>query len=89
MRSACRNVPEGYSHISEGKATILQQGNSVFYNKAQVVNRDLSMAVLRWFIEERRRTPIVAKRQQKPRIVADSPLKVCLVKRESFAVSAL
>jgi tRNA G26 N,N-dimethylase Trm1 len=48
-----REVPEGFSSVTEGKATILQQGNSVFYNKAQVVNRDISIAVLRWFIKQR------------------------------------
>ena len=34
-------------------ATILQKGNEVFYNPAQVVNRDLSVAVLSYFSEQR------------------------------------
>ncbi|KAH7352396.1 hypothetical protein KP509_19G042800 [Ceratopteris richardii] len=39
--------------IREGQAKILLQGNDVFYNKAQVTNRDLSIAVLQTFIEKR------------------------------------
>ncbi|CAD7703013.1 unnamed protein product [Ostreobium quekettii] len=39
--------------IREGKAAILQHGNEVFYNKAQVINRDLSIAVLKYFAEQR------------------------------------
>lgn len=34
-----REVPEGFTARTEGKATILQHGNDVFYNPAQV--RDL------------------------------------------------
>lgn len=37
--------------VTEGKATISLSGNDVFYNKAQVVNRDISVAVLRWFVK--------------------------------------
>lgn len=29
-------VPEGYTLLKEGQATILQHGNEVFYNPAQV-----------------------------------------------------
>jgi hypothetical protein len=32
----CRPVPEGFKAQTEGQATILQQGNEVFYNPAQV-----------------------------------------------------
>ena len=31
----CRQVPEGYSVLTEGQASILQCGNSVFYNPVQ------------------------------------------------------
>jgi hypothetical protein len=31
-----RIVPEGYCVMKEGMASILQKGNDVFYNKAQV-----------------------------------------------------
>ncbi|GAX81061.1 hypothetical protein CEUSTIGMA_g8496.t1 [Chlamydomonas eustigma] len=43
-------VPDGYCVMKEGMASILQKGNDVFYNKAQVTNRDLSIAVLRHFL---------------------------------------
>ena len=33
--------PEGFAVLQEGKARILTQLNDVFYNKAQVVNRDI------------------------------------------------
>lgn len=36
--------PEGFTVLQEGKARILQRENDVFYNKAQVVNRDLSLS---------------------------------------------
>ena len=31
-----RRVPEGFKVLQEGKARILQKGNDVFYNEAQV-----------------------------------------------------
>ncbi|XP_044964308.1 probable tRNA (guanine(26)-N(2))-dimethyltransferase 1 [Hordeum vulgare subsp. vulgare] len=41
--------------VREGRAEIFaDKSNSVFFNKAQVNNRDLSIAVLRWFISKRR-----------------------------------
>lgn len=46
-----RPVPEGFVPLTEGKATILQRKNEVFYNPAQVVNRDLSVTVLRYFCD--------------------------------------
>ncbi|KAG0596587.1 hypothetical protein M758_UG268000 [Ceratodon purpureus] len=39
--------------LREGEADILLHGNDVFYNKAQIVNRDLSIAVLRAFAAKR------------------------------------
>ncbi|VAH26420.1 unnamed protein product [Triticum turgidum subsp. durum] len=40
--------------VREGRAEIFaDKSNSVFFNKAQVNNRDLSIAVLRWFISKR------------------------------------
>lgn len=53
--ASAKEVPEGCTVISEGRASILQQANKVFYNKAQVVNRDISIAVLKWFIETRKK----------------------------------
>ncbi|CAN6448378.1 unnamed protein product [Victoria cruziana] len=46
--------PEEYRILKEGEAEILMHGNDVFYNKTQVVNRDLSIAVLRTFISKRK-----------------------------------
>ncbi|CAI6000663.1 unnamed protein product [Closterium sp. NIES-64] len=46
--------PSGFKVLKEGAAEILVQGNDVFYNKAQVVNRDLSVCVLRAFVAVRR-----------------------------------
>ena len=47
---AAHNAPEGYKVMKEGMASILIKGNDVFYNEAQVINRDLSTAVLRHFL---------------------------------------
>ncbi|KAH6830312.1 hypothetical protein C2S53_007478 [Perilla frutescens var. hirtella] len=66
-----------YTVIKEGEAEILMHvKNEVFYNKAQVNNRDLSIAVLRTFISKRkeehetkllsRRMKIGAKEAAKP-----------------------
>ncbi|CAI7929391.1 unnamed protein product, partial [Closterium sp. NIES-54] len=46
--------PSGFKVLKEGAAEILVQGNDVFYNKAQVVNRDLSVCVLRALVTVRR-----------------------------------
>lgn len=44
----------GMGEITEGKAKVLlADKNDVFYNKAQVVNRDLSIAVIKTFIKKR------------------------------------
>lgn len=44
-------APEGFRMIQEGHAFMLEkQENEVFYNKAQVINRDISKAVLRTFL---------------------------------------
>lgn len=50
MYDLCRGVSGASGGVTEGRATIALEGNTVFYNKAQVVNRDLSVAVLRWFV---------------------------------------
>lgn len=47
--------PNDYTIIKEGEAEILMHAkNEVFYNKAQVNNRDMSIAVLRTFISKRK-----------------------------------
>mmetsp|Transcript_18216 Transcript_18216/g.47536 ORF Transcript_18216/g.47536 Transcript_18216/m.47536 type:complete len:515 (-) Transcript_18216:135-1679(-) len=45
-----RPVPEGFKVQEEGQAKILQKCNETFYNPAQVVNRDLSLANLRRYM---------------------------------------
>lgn len=57
VRRTMATVPEGFSSVTEGSATILHEGNDVFYNKAQVVNRDISIAVLRWFSQSKAKEP--------------------------------
>lgn len=37
-------MPEGFTVRSEGQASILQSGNDVFFNPAQVINRDMSLS---------------------------------------------
>ncbi len=47
-------LPEGYDEqIVEGSARAFFKRGKVFYNPVQVVNRDLSVHVLRWFVRER------------------------------------
>ncbi|VAH42185.1 probable tRNA (guanine(26)-N(2))-dimethyltransferase 1 isoform X1 [Triticum dicoccoides] len=47
-------IAAGPETVREGRAEIFaDKSNSVFFNKAQVNNRDLSIAVLRWFISKR------------------------------------
>ena len=36
--------PKGFTVRTEGKASILQRANDVFFNPAQVVNRDMSLS---------------------------------------------
>ena len=79
----CSSVPDGLSSVTEGKATILHDGNDVFYNKAQVVNRDISIAVLRWFSAQQSVQP--AKRSKKAgaigmgKLPSGTPFKVHVV----------
>ena len=46
------NLPSEYTEIGEGKAKILfSTHNTVFYNKVQVFNRDISLAIIKQFIK--------------------------------------
>ncbi|XP_020092470.1 probable tRNA (guanine(26)-N(2))-dimethyltransferase 1 isoform X2 [Ananas comosus] len=59
---------KGYTVIKEGEAEILMHAsNSVFFNKAQVNNRDMSIAILRTFI---------AKRQEEHAAILDKKRKL-------------
>lgn len=46
-------VPEGYEELIEGSARAIYKKGDVFYNPVQVVNRDLSVQLLRWFVRDR------------------------------------
>jgi tRNA (guanine26-N2/guanine27-N2)-dimethyltransferase len=71
--AAARPVPAGWSAVTEGAATILQKGNEVFYNPAQVVNRDLSVAVLSHFSALRAAAEAAAAGGGKRRAAAGAP----------------
>eukprot|EP00898_Chlorokybus_atmophyticus_P008128 jgi/Chlat1/8316/Chrsp78S07725 len=65
--STQQQPPPGFSVLKEGQASILQKGNDVFYNKAQVVNRDLSIVILRLFIDKKREEEATGKGPKKRR----------------------
>ncbi len=46
-------VPEGYEELVEGSARAIYKKGEVFYNPVQVVNRDLSVQMLRWLVRDR------------------------------------
>jgi tRNA (guanine26-N2/guanine27-N2)-dimethyltransferase len=46
-------TPLGHEELVEGLARVIFRKGDVFYNPAQVVNRDLSVLVLRWLQRER------------------------------------
>ncbi|GAB0490816.1 hypothetical protein MMPV_002054 [Pyropia vietnamensis] len=45
--SAITTIPDGYTELTEGRAKVVFPTGHVFYNPAQVVNRDLSILTLR------------------------------------------
>jgi N2,N2-dimethylguanosine tRNA methyltransferase len=60
--------------LQEGAARILKKGNDVFYNEAQVTNRDLSVAVLRTFLPQLA-AELAAGKIKQPRDHGDRPAK--------------
>jgi tRNA (guanine26-N2/guanine27-N2)-dimethyltransferase len=53
--SSEREAPPGHKIITEGRNSILfGEKNEVFYNKVQVMNRDLSILMLQLFAEQRK-----------------------------------
>jgi len=57
---------EAFTTLTEGRATILTQGNNeAFYNPAQVVNRDLSIAVINHFQKVRATETMVLSHKQR------------------------
>ena len=62
-------VPDGFSTITEGCATILTQGNNeAFFNPAQCVNRDLSIAVINYFQKMRKDEALQLSRNQRVKL---------------------
>ncbi|KAF3329183.1 putative tRNA (guanine(26)-N(2))-dimethyltransferase 2 [Carex littledalei] len=87
-------IPEGYTVVKEGEAQILMQtSNTVFFNKAQVNNRDMSIAVLRTFIEKRKEEheAMLNKRKKKPeqRAVEEDSKVSAISKEERQAEPAM
>ncbi|KAL0424519.1 UNVERIFIED_CONTAM: putative tRNA (guanine(26)-N(2))-dimethyltransferase 2 [Sesamum radiatum] len=68
-----------FTVIREGEAEILMHpGNEVFYNKSQVNNRDMSIAVLRTFISKRKQEheAMVSRRKTNgPKVADESAVK--------------
>ncbi|XP_078436582.1 tRNA (guanine(26)-N(2))-dimethyltransferase 2-like [Wolffia australiana] len=66
-----------YTIVKEGEAEILMhRSNSVFYNKTQVNNRDMSIAVLRTFISRRKEEHgeyLTKKRRAKTKVHEEKP----------------
>jgi tRNA (guanine26-N2/guanine27-N2)-dimethyltransferase len=55
MPSILLPPPVGFDEVVvEGKGKVLQRENEVFYNRPQVVNRDLSLAIVREFQKRRK-----------------------------------
>ena len=66
--ASAKPVPEGFSSVSEGSASIIHETGHVFYNPAQVQNRDLSIACLNVFskIYRQEKEARAAKRSNRP-----------------------
>ena len=47
-------VPEGWELLTEGKAAVIYRHGESFYNPVQVVNRDMSVMMLRFYDDYRR-----------------------------------
>ncbi|KAK3011645.1 hypothetical protein RJ639_011319 [Escallonia herrerae] len=68
--------PNDYTIIKEGEAEILMHAkNEVFYNKTQVNNRDISIAVLRTFISRRKEEheAFLSKRKKTASKISEEP----------------
>lgn len=58
LAGANGGIPPGHEELTEGLARVIFRSGEVFYNPAQVVNRDLSVLVLRWLQRERGGAPL-------------------------------
>ncbi|CAK9175787.1 unnamed protein product [Ilex paraguariensis] len=77
-----------YTIIKEGEAEILMHAkNEVFYNKTQVNNRDISIAVLRTFISKRKQEheAVLSRRTKTAPKVSDEPAPELAAPIESVA----
>ena len=69
--STLSDVPAGFALVEEGAARILfPSANQVFYNRPQVVNRDLSVLVIRHFVEMRRLEALAKREAQRARALS-------------------
>ena len=77
--------PEGFDVVREGAARALQRANDVFYNKPQVVNRDLSLAMIREYqrVRAEEHANGTAKRNRRARGAA------CMTAKDDVLVGAL
>jgi hypothetical protein len=65
--ASTKPVPEGFSSVLEGSSSIIHETGHVFYNPAQVQNRDLSIACLNVFskIYRQEKEALAAKRSSR------------------------
>eukprot|EP01125_Pyxidicula_operculata_P003019 TRINITY_DN1311_c0_g1_i1.p1 TRINITY_DN1311_c0_g1~~TRINITY_DN1311_c0_g1_i1.p1 ORF type:complete len:527 (-),score=126.94 TRINITY_DN1311_c0_g1_i1:1305-2885(-) len=54
MEETREPLPEGFKYLTEGKATVIYNEKEVFYNPVQQFNRDLSILMIKLFIEQRK-----------------------------------
>jgi hypothetical protein len=59
-------VPEGFTQVREGAAAVLFREQQVFYNPAMVTNRDLSVVMLRLFIDQQEQEQQTSKKKLAP-----------------------
>jgi tRNA (guanine26-N2/guanine27-N2)-dimethyltransferase len=69
---SAKPIPEGFSSISEGSASIIHETGHVFYNPAQVQNRDLSIACLNVFSKIYRQEKEARAAKRSSRLAADA-----------------
>jgi len=74
---SAKPVPEGFSSISEGSASIIHEIGHVFYNPAQVQNRDLSIACLNVFSKIYRQEKEIRAAKRGSRLLADASSASC------------
>ena len=75
--ASAKPVPEGFSSVSEGSASIIHETGHVFYNPAQVQNRDLSIACLNVFSKIYRREKEARAAKRSSRHAADGSAATC------------